>query len=186
MPTADATFVKSVFAQLPTSTIQTLLERHPDLNPTAGLRPGRTFSRLRRPNKTQAPAPPPFPRTALQKRTEQPNFQRAFLLDLARALGFLVSIGSNGEERGSGHWYRPRHDLLVRRRVAARPRRDHRQRPGEPHHAVLCCLHRHRAAHRRRRQEPGRHESHQHRLRYVLQSIPSLAAQLLFSQMLNS
>jgi hypothetical protein len=74
----DATFVKSVFAQFPTSTIQTLLERHPDLNPTAGFRPGSTFSKLSQPNKTQAPAPSPFPRTALHKQTKQSNFQRAY------------------------------------------------------------------------------------------------------------
>ncbi|KAB8094204.1 hypothetical protein EE612_021325, partial [Oryza sativa] len=51
--------------------------------------------------------------------------------------------------------HRPRDDLLVRGGVAARPRRDHRQRPGEPHHPLLRRVHGHRAPHRGCRQEPG-------------------------------
>ena len=32
---------------------------------------------------------------------------------------------------------------------------NHRQRPGQPHHSLLCSLHRHREAHWRSCQEPG-------------------------------
>jgi hypothetical protein len=39
--------------------------------------------------------------------------------------------GGNGEGRGSGDRDRSRHHLLVRRRVAARPGGDHRQRPAQ-------------------------------------------------------
>jgi hypothetical protein len=85
---------------------------------------------------------------------------------LAAAAGVLernISI-HGGQGRGSGHRHRPWHDLLVRGRLAARPRGDHRQRPGQPHHPLLRRLHRLREAHRRCCQEPGRHEPHQHRL----------------------
>lgn len=68
----------------------------------------------------------------------------------------LLFACSDGE--GSRSRYRPRHDVLVRGRVPARQGGDHRQRPGQPHHALLCGVHGHRAPHRRRRQEPGRHE----------------------------
>ena len=37
--------------------------------------------------------------------------------------------------------------------------------PGQPNDAVVRGVHRHGAAHRRRRQEPGRHEPQQHGLR---------------------
>ena len=59
----------------------------------------------------------------------------------------------------------PRHDLLVRRRVAARPRGDHRERPGQPHDALVRGLHGRGAPRGRRGQEPGGHEPDQHGLR---------------------
>lgn len=76
--------------------------------------------------------------------------------------------GDGGREgRGAGDRHRPRDDLLLRGRVAAvaQPCRGHPQRPGQPHHAVLRCLHRHLPSHRRRGHEPGRNELRQHRLR---------------------
>jgi hypothetical protein len=56
----------------------------------------------------------------------------------------------------------------VRGRVAPRPWRGHRQRPGQPPHAVLSRVHRRREALRRSGREPGRPEPHQHNFRWVL------------------
>ena len=69
----------------------------------------------------------------------------------------------NGQE-STRYRYRSGHDVLVRGRVPARESGNHRQRPGKQDDAVLRGLHRHGASHRRRRQEPGGHESGEHRI----------------------
>ena len=51
--------------------------------------------------------------------------------------------------------HRPRHHLLLRWSFPAWKGGDHRQQSGQPHHPLLCGLHRHREAHRRRGQEPA-------------------------------
>ena len=53
----------------------------------------------------------------------------------------------------------------VRGGVRQRSRRDHRQRPGQPHHPVRRRLQRWRALDWRGREEPGRAQPDKHRLR---------------------
>merc|ERR1719215_1071940 len=64
--------------------------------------------------------------------------------------------------------------VRLRGHLAERPRGDHRQRPGQPHHPVVCRLHGQRAHDWRCSQEPGRHESVQHRLRRQAPDRPPL------------
>merc|ERR1712213_95429 len=72
-------------------------------------------------------------------------------------------VTQNGQE--SGGWNRPGDHVLLRGHVPAPQGGDHRQRPGQQDHPLLCGLHRHREADRRCRQEPGRHEPQQYHLR---------------------
>ena len=65
----------------------------------------------------------------------------------------------------SGNWYRSGHNVLLCRRLTGRQVRCHHQRPGQPHHILLCGLHRIRASHRRCCQETGGHEPQQHGVR---------------------
>lgn len=115
------------------------------------------------------PGPPPssstsrvfFERSKLSRRTKQ---SISFFLLL---FGISYILGGNGWWQGWGSSDRDRsgNHLLVRRSVAARPGGDHRQWPGQSHNPFLRRVHRHRAAHRRRCQESGRHEPYQHRVR---------------------
>ena len=65
-----------------------------------------------------------------------------------------------GKDRGQGphHRHRSGHHLLLCRHIQKRARGDHRQRSGQPHHALVRRVHGHGAAHRRRGQEPGHHQ----------------------------
>eukprot|EP00166_Cyanidium_caldarium_P003160 ctg_3065.g695 len=60
---------------------------------------------------------------------------------------------------------RPRHDLLVRGRDGGQQGGDHRQRPGQPHDAVVRGVHGDGAVDWRRCQEPGGDEPGEHHLR---------------------
>lgn len=79
----------------------------------------------------------------------------------------------HGDKRRQSHRHRSRNDIQLRGRMAKRPRRDHPQRPRQPHHPILRGIHWHRTPHRRRRQKPSRHEPPKHRLRRQTPHRPS-------------
>merc|ERR1719235_693158 len=66
-----------------------------------------------------------------------------------------VGYFQNDRRGGPVHRHRPGDDLRLRGVLPEWPRGDHRERAGQPHHALLRGLHGQRAPDRGRRQEPG-------------------------------
>merc|ERR1719159_269496 len=66
-----------------------------------------------------------------------------------------VGYFQNGRRGGPVHRHRPGDDLQLRGVLPEWPRGDHRERAGQPHHALLRGVHGQRAPDRGRRQEPG-------------------------------
>lgn len=87
------------------------------------------------------------------------------LLVVRRRFSRWRSGGGRGRGERYSHRNRPRNDVFLRRSLQRRKSRYHSERPRESNHAVVGGVHRHRAADRRSRQEPGAFKPGAHHLR---------------------